>query len=133
MQDFGSKSMAIEDGRPRYLTAEDGYSRLVLDLECTVDEAAEFVDEAINYCRENGERLLLADIFRVRGFAPNVVKRLLIIERWAESAKGQVKMAMVATREMIDREKIGITMAQNRGFEPEIFDNEAEALRWLRD
>ncbi len=39
---------------------------------------------------------------------------------------------MVAPPEMITPDKIGITIAANRGLRSEIFTTEAEASEWLR-
>ena len=43
-----------------------------------------------------------------------------------------MRVAIVAPPEMIDPEKIGVTVATNIGFVSEVFTSEEEALTWLR-
>jgi hypothetical protein len=40
-------------------------------------------------------------------------------------------VALVARPELIDPQKIGVLMAQNRGVLGDVFTNEADALLWL--
>ena len=116
----------------KYISSEGEYERLDLRLQCSMQEAIDHVDGAIRYCRENGKTRLLADIRETTGFPPpNIAERYYLIEKWASTAMGQVKMAMIGRREMIDEDKIGITMAKNRGFDAEIFSDEGQALKWL--
>jgi hypothetical protein len=42
-----------------------------------------------------------------------------------------LRVAMVARRELIDPQKIGVLMMQNRGGTGDVFATEAEALSWL--
>ena len=51
--------------------------------------------------------------------------------KWAESAGSGLRVAMVARAELIDPEKIGVLMAQNRGVAGDVFTTEAAAIAWL--
>ena len=51
--------------------------------------------------------------------------------RWAETAGAALRVALVARPEVIDRQKIGVLMLQNRGGTGDVFANEADALAWL--
>jgi hypothetical protein len=51
--------------------------------------------------------------------------------KWAESGGFGLTVAMVARSELIDPDKIGLLMAQNRGATGDVFATEAAALAWL--
>jgi hypothetical protein len=114
------------------ISLDDVCVRLTLDFECSFDQAIEYVDAAIRFTRQAGKRLLLVNALNISGFAsPSVTDRHRMVEVWAAASGGAVKMAMVAPARLIDHERIGVTMAQNRSFNAGTFDNEAEALTWL--
>lgn len=117
---------------PEFASQEDGYLRLSMRLECSLAEAVDRVDSVIRYCREHDVKRLLVDIRKLTGFpSPTVIERYNMNARWAASAGSAVKMVMVAPAAIIDPEKIGVTVAQNRSFNAEIFASEQEALNWL--
>ena len=52
--------------------------------------------------------------------------------KWAQSrAAPRCARRIVARTELIDPQKIGVLMVQNRGATSEVFTNEADALKWL--
>ena len=51
--------------------------------------------------------------------------------KWAESAGSGLHVAIVARPEIIDPEKIGVLMAQNRGATGDVFTSEVAAIAWL--
>ena len=66
------------------------------------------------------------------GFAsPDVFARYLMATKVVESAGISLRVAFVARPELIDPQRIGILMLQNRGMSSEVFTSEPDALRWL--
>jgi len=97
------------------------------------DEIVRSVDRAVLYCRENRIDGLVADITLVTGLQrPSVSDLFWFITKLADTSQGKVAVAMVAPAEMITPDKIGITVARNRGLRSEVFTNDADARRWLR-
>ena len=62
---------------------------------------------------------------------PTVFARYAMATRWAQSAGATLRTAMVARPELIDPQKIGALMVQNRGVIGDVFASEIEALAWL--
>jgi hypothetical protein len=74
----------------------------------------------------------LVDISQLSGFTqPSTTERFWFTQKWAESADGKVTMAMISRPELMDPEKIGVTMARNRGLIADVFLDEADAVKWL--
>jgi len=85
------------------------------------------------YCRDNKIRRLLVDITGMTGFPPpSTLQRFFFGSKWAETAGGKVALSVVAPAEMIDPEKIGVTVATNRGLQTDVFTAESDAVDWLR-
>jgi hypothetical protein len=75
---------------------------------------------------------LLVNTAGLVGFPhPDVFARYQLASKWAESAGAALKVAIVARPELIDPQKIGVLMAQNRGVTGDVFTNEAAAIAWL--
>lgn len=117
---------------PQHLTNETDFACYRPVGDVTLSVAAEMVDEAIRYCRENVIRGILIDITSLTGFEPpSTLDRFAIVTKWVEAAGGRVVVSMVAPAAIIDREKFGVTVGSNRGFSLEIFPCEIEARAWL--
>ena len=117
---------------PEYFSIEAGYAAFRPKGQFTFDEAVAKVDEAIAVCRDNDIRGLLVDVTGMTGFSPpSTTERFRFATKWAATARGRVVLSMIAPAEMIDRDKIGITMATNRGLATEVFTAESEAVNWL--
>jgi len=72
------------------------------------------------------------NIRALTGFEPlEVFRRYEMATRWVESAGAAMRIAWVLRPELIDRQKIGVVIAQNRGADGDVFGSEAEALAWL--
>ena len=100
--------------------------------EGSFDKTKELVAAAITTARANNLRELLVNVSALTGFpVPSVTQRFYMVTQWAEAARGQVRVAVVARAEMIDRDKFGVTVAANRGMVSEVFLSEAEALAWF--
>ncbi len=98
------------------------------------DEVAALVRAAIAAARSNQARELLVDTTALTGFpSPDTSQRFLAVVKWAEEARGSVRLAMVARPEMIDPQKFGVAVATNRGLASNIFATEGEARAWLDD
>jgi hypothetical protein len=111
---------------------EGGVARFRPAGEADLDEAIEMVTAALHHCREIGCRRLLADISGLSGFKrPSTAERFFLVEKWAAAAAGKVTLSLVLAPEIIDPQKIGVTMALNRGLISEVFTNPDEALAWL--
>jgi hypothetical protein len=98
----------------------------------TFEQAIEMVARSMVHARECGCHDLLVNAYGLSGLeSPNIFTRYTLAVRWAESAGSKLRVAMVAAAELIDPDKIAITMAQNRGVTGDVFTNEAAAIAWL--
>ncbi len=96
------------------------------------DQAVEIVGEAMRHARSLELVDLLVNTGGLSGFpTPDVFARYALAGKWAESAGQWLPVAVVARAELIDPEKIGVLMAQNRGFVGDVFTTEAAAIAWL--
>lgn len=119
-------------GLPDYMFLEETYACFRPEGRVTLNEAIDLVDHAVRVCRESQITGLLLNITRLNGFdPPTTIDRYYYIERLSKTAGGRVVVAMVSRPELIDPEKIGVTMAQNRGFRTDVFTDESEARTWL--
>ena len=90
------------------------------------------VEAAILYTRDQHIPRLLVDIRGLTGFEPpDLTARYFIARRWASTADGKIRCAMVANNNVIDPDKFGLRVALNRGFIANIFDSDTEGLSWL--
>jgi len=98
----------------------------------TFEEAVEMVAQAMRHARERGLSDLLVNTHGLTGFpVPSTFARYSLAVKWAESAGGALRVALVSRAEIIDPQKIGVLMAQNRGVNGDVFTNETDALAWL--
>jgi hypothetical protein len=98
----------------------------------TFERAVELVTNAMVSARNRGCTDLLVNVCGLTGFdPPTTFARYELAARWAESAGGKLRVAMVAPAALIDPEKIGVLMAQNRGVAGDVFTTEVAAIAWL--
>jgi hypothetical protein len=98
----------------------------------TFERAVEMVAEAMALARSLGLADLLVNTWGLSGFAPpSIFARHALAVKWAEAAGSGLHVAMVARAELIDPEKIGVLMAQNRGVSGDVFTTEVAAIAWL--
>jgi len=98
----------------------------------TFERSVDMVAEAMRLARSLGLHDLLVNTLGLTGFSPpSIFARHALAVKWAESAGSGLIVAMVARPELIDPEKIGVLMAQNRGASGDVFHTEAAALAWL--
>jgi len=60
-----------------------------------------------------------------------VFARYAMATKWVGSAGASLRVAIVARAELIDPQKIGILVMQNRGGSGDVFTTEPDALAWL--
>lgn len=107
-----------------------GYYRPVAQV--TFEQAVEMVAQAMTHARSLGLADLLVNTSSLTGFAPpSLFARYDMSRRWAQTAGSALRVAMVTRPELIDPQKIGVLMVQNRGGLGDVFVNEADALAWL--
>lgn len=103
-----------------------------LEGECTLGQAVDDIDACLRRARQDGVRRLLIDIRGLSGFGkPDVGARMGMIRRWAASAGGAMKVAMVSPRELNDGERFDIVLARALAFDGDVFEDEDEARHWL--
>jgi hypothetical protein len=100
--------------------------------ESSLVEAVELITRAIAYCRDRRiDKLLVVTTGLVGVSIPTLVDRFLMVEEWAQTAKGMVVGAIVASPEYVHPEKFGVRVAADLGWVADVFTSEADALRWL--
>jgi hypothetical protein len=98
----------------------------------TFPQAVAMCAEAMRYARSLDLLELLVNTNGLTGFAsPDVFARYEMVGQWVPSAGAALKVAMVVRPEIMDPQKIGVVMAQNRGIAAEVFTNESAAIAWL--
>jgi len=96
------------------------------------EQALDLMTGAMEYARSIGLKDLLMNIRDLSGFTPpDTFGRYTMAVRGAAAGAGVLRVAMVAAPGIIDAEKIGVVMAQNRGLDTDVFTGEPEAIRWL--
>lgn len=96
------------------------------------EQGVDMVAQAMATARQLELLDLLVNTTGLTGFAPpSVFARYDMATCWAQSAGAALRVAMVSRRELIDPQKIGVLMVQNRGASGDVFLTEAEALAWL--
>jgi len=98
----------------------------------TFEQAVDVVEAGIIRARDLGLADLMVNTSGLSGFAPpSVFARYGMAARWAGASGPLLRVAVVARAELIDAQKIGVLMLQNRGGQGDVFTNEADALLWL--
>jgi hypothetical protein len=96
------------------------------------ERAVELVAEGMRFARSLGLTDLLVNTHGLTGHAsPSIFARHALAVKWAESAGSTLHVAIVARPELIDPQKIGALMAQNRGVSGDVFSTEVAAITWL--
>ena len=102
--------------------------------ECSLVEAVELINRAIAYCRDQRVAKLLVNGTGLVGVSvPSLVDRFLMVEEWAQKAKGMVVVVLVIQAEYIHPEKFGVKVAADFGLMADVYTSETAALKWLLD
>jgi len=100
---------------------------------CRLPYAIALITSAIDQAFEAHHPCCLIDASELDGFgSPSVATRHQMVRAWAQVARGLVTCALVVRAAVIDREKIGVIAARNRGMQCDVFDNVADAREWLK-
>ena len=96
------------------------------------EQAVEIVAEGMRHARSLELTDLLLNTTGLAGFPiPDVFARYSMASKWAESAGPAMRVAMVVKADLVDPQKIGLLMAQNRGANGDVFPTESAAIAWL--
>jgi hypothetical protein len=94
----------------------------------TFEQGVALVAESIQVARVLGLSDLLVNTTGLTGFAsPSVFARYAMATNWAERAGAALRVALVARAELIDPQKIGVLILQNRGGTGDVFTSEFPA------
>jgi hypothetical protein len=97
-------------------------------------DAVDLVSNVIARCREQNVNMLLVDATGLVDLPiPTLVDRFLMVEDWAQEAKGTVVVAMVASPEYIHPHKFGVKVALNFGLICDVYSSEEDASEWLSE
>jgi hypothetical protein len=112
-------------------TERDGYLEALLPETDSVAVMLVAVRDVIRRCLDQKPSRLLVDFgeFRV---AMSTWERFELGKMAAEVAMHVTRVAAVARPEIIDPQKIGVTVARNRGLMVDIFSDREAALAWLK-
>jgi len=95
-------------------------------------DAVDLVSNVIARCRDQSVNMLLVDATGLVDLPiPTLVDRFLMVEDWAQEAKGTVVVAMVAPPEYIHPRKFGVKVALNFGLICDVYSSEEDASAWL--
>lgn len=97
-----------------------------------ITEAIDGLVAFLARCRADGTTHALADA-RLLDTLPDLTTfdRFQLGTRAAEAAAGWIKLALVAPERLIDPDRFGQVVAQNRGLQVKVFAEEVGALEWL--
>ena len=110
--------------------ATRGFYRPVAQV--TFEQAVDLVERAIAHARKLGLADLLVNTTQLTGFTPpSVFARYAMATKWVGAAGAALRVAIVTRPELIDPQKIGVLVLQNRGGSGDVFTSEPEALAWL--
>lgn len=97
----------------------------------TLEVGIDMIVGAVRWAREQQMQDIVVNAHGLRGFsAPSTFARYDFGKRIADAA-GALHVAVVVAPELIDPQKLGALVAQNRGLTGDVFASEAAALEWL--
>jgi hypothetical protein len=115
-----------------HLAVIDGICHFRPRGECSLVEAVELINRAIAYCRNERVTKLLVNGTGLVGIpVPSLVDRFLMVEEWAEKAKGMVVVVLVVQPEYIHPQKFGVKVAADFGLIADVYTSETDAFKWL--
>ena len=98
----------------------------------TFEAGVEMIAGVMRHARALGLESLLVNTLGLTGITPpSIFGRHSLAVQWAEAAGPNLHVALVAREELIDPERIGVVMAQNRGVSGNVFTHEPAAIAWL--
>lgn len=97
----------------------------------TFKQAVDLVDDALRLAVADGHDRLLAEGLGLAFRPPDIAARHEMVRRWAETAQGRVRVALVVPQAFRDPERFAMVAARNFGLIGAAFSDEAEARAWL--
>jgi hypothetical protein len=98
----------------------------------TFEQGLELMSGAVRWARQEQLPDILIDIRGLTLVGPlTTFMRYELGRRLAEVSGGVVRVAIVANASLIDPQKIGALVAQNRGMNADVFASETDAIKWL--
>ncbi len=117
---------------PEHLAVIEGICQFRPRGECSLVEAVDLINSAIAYCRDQRVAKLLVNGTGLVGVpVPSLIDRFLMVEEWAQKAKGMVVVVLVIQAEYIHPEKFGVKVAADFGLMADVYTSETDALEWL--
>lgn len=100
--------------------------------EVSIDVGFEMIGSAIARAQQLGLADIVINTLGFSGFSPpTVIDRYALAQQVVENAGGKLRVAFVVRPDLIDYQKIGMVMLQNRGIISDVFPSETAALTWL--
>ena len=62
---------------------------------------------------------------------PSLVDRFLMVEEWAQEAKGLVLVVLVVNAQYVHPEKFGVKVAADFSLVADVYTSETDAFKWL--
>lgn len=110
----------------------DEIRRYRLEGSRSFAQAVDEIDQCLSDALTSGIRRVLIDIRGLSGFAkPDVVARVGMVRRWAATAQGRLKVAMISPAEINDHERFDVVLARSLAFDGDVFEHEEDARHWL--
>ncbi|HLY09160.1 MAG TPA: hypothetical protein VKW04_07665 [Planctomycetota bacterium] len=120
-----------ETPNPRItVTEHEGYLEATLQATDSMKVVQDQLEEIFNLCVERKPPRLLVDMTPATG-SPSTLQRYEFGVIGGRLAPFVGRVAVLAQAIWIDPQKIGVTVARNRGLSVEIFDNRQAGVSWL--
>lgn len=118
---------------PNTLEVVEGIGHFRLCGPWIFSQAVQAAIAAVNEARGRGLKQLLIVTTAATGFDPPcMADRHAMVRKLSHASMGRVTIAMVVPHAFIDPERFAVVAAGNFGLHLNVFDDEAEALGWLR-
>ena len=108
------------------------YAAIRVPAPMPLQEMVRMVSAGITHARQRHVHRLLIDSRSADGTPrATTTERYYFATEWANASGGTMRIAVLATPEQIDPDKIGVVVARNLGVDANIFSSEQEAIFWL--
>jgi hypothetical protein len=98
----------------------------------TLEQGFELILQATRHAREQGLADLVVNTLGLTGFdSPGVVARYGFYVKLVECSGAALRVVLVVRPDLVDFQKIGVLIFQNRGGRGDTFTSEVDALAWL--
>ncbi len=110
----------------------DGYVEVVLKGPYTTAEFPWAYDQVVRAVEKRPAPRVLLNLLAIEG-TPTLLERFLFGQTASLTLPRTLKLAAVATEPLLDPQRFGEQVAQNRGAWVRAFGTVAEAVEWLRN